>query len=405
MEDFDRGANSYRGAGGPLRVTSCKAEGVIFDAFLEAGQQSGLRLNDDYNAQEQEGVHRYQASIDNGVRASTDHAYLKSARGRPNLHIMEETTARKLIVESGRVVGVDVLGGDQTLRLQANKEVILSGGAFQSPHLLMLSGIGDADHLREHGIALAAHLPGVGRNLQDHPCVGIGHSSKIAGVSPAANMNLIRKGLIGANWLFRRKGLGATNFWETGSFFRSSDDTDYVNIQHEFIPMIGDFSHGSNDVNDGFLYQVCLMRPRSRGRLSLVSADPSVAPKIVNNYFDDFQDVVDLRKGVQKTEEIIRQRAWDKYRGGILAGYQTCLPDAELDAWLRQNASTQYHPCATCAMGTGDMSVTDQFGQVHGVDGLRVIDASIMPCETSGNLNAPTIMIAEKLSDAVKRAA
>jgi choline dehydrogenase len=169
--------------------------------------------------------------------------------------------------------------------------------------------------------------------------------------------------------------------------------------------MIGDFSHGSNDVSDGFLYQVCLMRPRSRGRLSLVSADPTVAPKIVNNYLSHPQDVIDLRKGVQKTEGIIRERAWDKYRGGILAGYQTGLPDADLDAWLRQNASTQYHPCATCAMGSDDMAVTDQSGRVHGVGGLRVVDASVMPGETSGNLNAPTIMIAEKLSDAVKKAA
>ena len=402
MEDFDRGASKYRGSGGPLRVTSGQAEGVIFNAFLAAGQQSGLALNSDYNAEDQEGVHKYQATIDRGVRASTDHAYLRAARGRKNLHIMEESLVRKVLFSGTRAVGVEVVRRDTVVRIVAEREVILSGGAFQSPHLLMLSGIGDADHLREHGIPKVAHVPGVGHNLQDHPCVAIGHNSTISGVSPAANMNLLRKGLIGANWLFRRKGLGATNFWETGAFFKSSDDADYVNIQHEFIPMIGDFSHGSNDVRDGFLYQVCLMRPRSRGRLSLASSNPDVAPKVVNNYFADPQDIIDLRKGVQRTEEMIRQKAWDKYRGETLSGYKKGLSDSELDAWIRESASTQYHPCATCAMGADDMSVTDQHGVVHGTDGLRVIDASVMPSEISGNLNAPTIMIAEKLSEAVK---
>ncbi len=405
MEDFDGGGNEYRGSGGPLRITSGKAEGVIFDAFLEAGQQSGLALNSDYNAAEQQGVHRYQATIDRGIRASTDRSYLRAARGRKNLHVMEEALVQRIVFSGNRAVGVDVRRRGERLRISAGREVVLSGGAFQSPHLLLLSGVGDAQHLREHGIPEVVHVPGVGRNLQDHPCVGIGHASKIAGVSPAANLNFWRKGLIGADWLFRRKGLGATNFWETGAFFKSDEDADYVNIQHEFIPMVGDLSHGSNEVHDGLLYQVCLMRPRSRGRLSLTSASPDVAPRVVNNYFSDPQDVVDLRKGVQRTEEMIRQRAWDKYRGAPVSGYETALPPEQLDSWLRANASTQYHPCATCAMGTDAMSVTDQYGRVHGTEALRVIDASVMPSETSGNLNAPTIMIAEKLSDAINQAA
>jgi choline dehydrogenase len=224
-------------------------------------------------------------------------------------------------------------------------------------------------------------------------------------VSPATNMNLFKMGMIGANWLFRRRGIGASNFWETGAFFASSDSADYANIQHEFIPMIGDLSHGSVAARDGFLYQVCLMRPRSRGRLSLASADPSVAPKVVNNYFADRQDLIDLRQGVQRTEEMIRQRAWDRFRGTAVDGYVLGKSDADLDAWILQNASTQYHPCATCAMGTDLGAVTDQQGRVNGVSGLRVVDASIMPSETSGNLYAPTVMIAEKLSDAIKATA
>lgn len=405
MESFDGGSSEYRGGDGPLRISTGRAKGVIFDAYLGAGQQSGLNLNVDYNAREQEGVHRYQATIDRGVRASTDYAYLRQARGRDNLHVMEETSVRRILLSSGRAVGVQAVTRGKAIELIAEREVILSGGTFQSPHLLMLSGIGDADHLREQGIPVVVNLPGVGRNLQDHPCVGIGYHSKVAGVSPAANLNLVQKGLIGANWLFRRKGIGATNFWETGAFFRSAPDVDYADIQHEFIPMVGDFTHGSNDVQDGFLYQVCLMRPRSRGKLSLSSPDPERMPKIVNGYCTDPADLLALRNGVRRTEEMIRQRAWDRYRGDNVGDYRVDMTDSEMDRWLKANVSTQYHPCGTCAMGTDELAVTDQSGRVRGIDGLRVVDASVMPAETSGNLNAPTIMIAEKLADAVKQSA
>lgn len=403
MENFDGGASAYRGTGGPLAITTCRAKGEIFASFLEAGQQFGLKLNDDYNGREQEGVHRYQANIDNGVRASCDRAYLRSAIGRSNLHVMTGASARSLILNERTVVGVNLVVAGRELAIHADREVVVSAGTYQSPHLLMHSGIGDTDHLRRIGIPVAAHVPGIGRNLQDHPCVGLGYHSRRSGVSPIVGMGPIGKALLGANWLFRKKGLGTTNFWETGTFLRSSDRAEYANIQHEFIPMIGDFTHGSSDLKDGFLYQVCLMRPQSRGRLELRSADPSLPPKIVHNYLSHPEDLRDLRDGVRRTEEIIHQRAWDAIRGAAWADYRPRMSDGDLESWIRANASTQYHPCGTCAMGHDDMAVTDEQGRVHGVSGLRVVDASILPTETSGNLNAPTIMAAEKIADAMRQ--
>lgn len=401
LEDFDKGPDEYRGAGGPLRITSCAADGQIFDAFLLAGQQAGLPLNPDYNGAGQEGVVRYQANIDRGIRASSSHAYLRSARRRPNLTMMLRTPVERVLFDGKRAIGVEARAPHGTIRLEARNEVILCGGTYESPRLLMLSGIGDTSHLKEFDIPTVAHLPGVGQNLQDHPCVPIGYTARVKGISPATNLNYLRMGAIGAQWLFRRSGLGATNFWEVGSFFKGGETVDYCNIQHEFIPMIGDFTHGSHDLHDGFLYQTCLMRPRSRGRLSLRSASPAEAPIIVHNYLGDPDDVRDLAAGVRRTLDIIRQKAWDPIRGNALAPGIENMDDTVLHAWLRANASTQYHPCGTCRMGQDDGAVVDQEGRVHGVDNLRVVDASIIPRLTSGNLNAPTTMVAEKIAQSL----
>lgn len=401
MEDFDGGPDEYRAAGGPLRITTSQAKGRIFEAYLEAGRQYGLAYNPDYNGRVQEGVHKYQATIDAGTRGSTDHAYLRTAAGRDNLQIMTNAVATRIVFDGNAATGVKLDVGGKTVNVTARQEVILSAGAYQSPHLLMHSGIGDADHLREIGIDLVVHLPGVGQNLQDHPCVALGYTSRVKGVSPAVGMSLFRKAKIGAEWLFRKQGLGTSNFWETGAFFKSSDTAGYADIQHEFIPMIGDFTHGSQELGDGFLYQVCLMRPRSRGRLRLASANPKAAPDIFHNYLSHPDDLRDLREGVRRTEDMIAQPAWDSIRSSEWGTYRAGMTDDELESWIRHTASTQYHPCGTCAMGSDELAVTDQQGRVRGVNRLRVIDASILPAETSGNLNGPTIMAAEKLSDDV----
>lgn len=403
MEDFDGGENFYRGESGPIRITTCKAENPIFSAYLKAGQQYGLKLNPDYNGVEQEGVHVYQANIDRGVRASCAHAYLKKASRRPNLTIADQSQVLKILFNGSHASGVLIKRDEKLVKYQSSIEVILSGGTYESPRLLMLSGVGSKEKLSKIGIPVVVNLPGVGENLRDHPCVPIGYKAAYKGVSPVTRLNIFKMGLIGAQWLFLRRGLGTSNFWEVGSFFKSEPGVDYCNIQHEFIPMVGDFTHGSNDIHDGFLYQTCLMRPRSTGRINLVSSDPSVPPSVIHNYLENKEDIRDLREGVRRTLEMIAQPAWDKIRGEALNPEIASFSDSELDSWLRDNVSTQYHPCGTCKMGDDEMSVVDQNGKVHGLTGLRVVDASIIPSLTSGNLNAPTIMVAEKIADSMKK--
>ncbi len=398
LEDFDQGANALRGGGGPVRITTCKARGPIFQSFLEANQQAGLTLNPDYNGADQEGVHVYQANIDRGIRASCDRAYLGMARGRSNLHVMPGAQVRRILLENKTARGVRLLRNGVEADVYAGRETIISCGTYESPKLLMLSGIGGRDDLAAAGGECLHHLPGVGQNLQDHPCVPVGYHAKVKGVSPVGNFNIAQKAAIGAQWLFLRSGLGATNFWEVGSFYKSHEGADYCDIQHEFIPMIGDFTHGSTNVSDGFLYQTALMRPRSRGHVRLRSLNPADHPEIVHNYLEHPEDVSDLIGGVRGTLTMIRQRAWDAIRGEATDPGLAGLTDAEMAGWLRQNASTQYHPCGTCKMGMDDQAVVDQAGRVHGIEALRVVDASIMPRVTSGNLNAPTIMIAEKIA-------
>jgi len=398
LESFDQGPNAFRGGDGPIRVTTCKAKGPIFQSFLEANQQAGLALNPDYNAGSQEGVHVYQANIDRGIRASCDWAYLRMARGRSNLHVMPGACVQRILLDNNVARGVRLLRNGVEVDIYAGRETIVSCGTYESPRLLMLSGIGDRDDLAEAGVESRHHLPGVGRNLQDHPCVPVGYHAKVKGVSPVGNFNIAQKAAIGAQWLFLRSGLGATNFWEVGSFYKSHEGADYCDIQHEFIPMIGDFTHGSTNVSDGFLYQTALMRPRSRGRVKLVSRNPADRPSIVHNYLEHPEDVSDLIGGVRGTLNMVRQRAWDSIRGPATDPDLEGLSNAQMAGWLRENVSTQYHPCGTCKMGNDDMAVVDQSGRVHGIDRLCVVDASIIPQVTSGNLNAPTIMVAEKIA-------
>lgn len=402
LESYDRGANAYRGGDGPIAITTLKGELPVFRAFLEAGQQAGHELNPDYNAFRQEGVHVYQANIDRGIRASGGRAYLRPAVRRGNVDLKLNALVLRVVFEGRRAVGVTYEAGGEVHTVSAEREVLLCGGAFNSPQLLLLSGVGPADELRQVGISPVADVRGVGKGLVDHVAVSVRYRASRPGVSPAMSMNLFKMGLIGAQWLFLRSGLGVTNLWEVGTFFRSSASADYANIQHEFLPMLGELMHGKVNIEEGFQYQTCLMRPKSRGAVTLKSADPRINPAIVSNYLAHPDDQRDLIDGVRHTDEIIQQKAWDGMRGDALTPGLRRMSDGEALAWLKESAGTQYHPCSSCRMGVDDMSVVDSEGKVHDTEGLRVIDASIMPRITSGNLHCPTIMIAEKLADSVR---
>jgi choline dehydrogenase len=402
FENYDRGANEYRGSEGPIGITSLKGDLPVFQNFLLAGQQAGHKLNSDYNAFRQEGVHIYQANIDNGIRASGGRAFLRPALKKGNVRLVLNALVHKVDFAGKRAVGVTYEHNGEVRRVKAEREVILCGGTFNSAQLLQLSGVGNSHELGARGIASVSDVPGVGKGLVDHVAVSVRYRASRPGVSPAMNMNLFKMGLIGAEWLFLRRGLGVTNLWEVGTFFKSSGAVPYANIQHEFLPMLGELMHGKVNIEEGFQYQVCLMRPKSRGEVTLKSANPRENPHIVNNYLVDPEDQRELIDGVRHTDEIIQQKAWDDMRGEALMPNLRKLPDSEVLPWLKENMGTQYHPCSTCRMGVDDMSVVDSEGRVHGTESLRVIDASVMPQITSGNLHAPTMMLAEKLVDAVR---
>lgn len=401
LETYGAQESFYRGASGPIRVTTLKGEMPVFQAFLDAGMQAGLPLNPDYNAEEQDGLHRGQASIDRGIRASTSRQYLIPALARGNIDLKTNATVQKVIFSGRRAVGVSYARNGRLRTVHAEREVILCGGAMNSPHLLQLSGVGAPDDLKDHAIPLVAAVPGVGKGLQDHVSSWVRYRGAKPGMSPAINLGPIDKLRIGLEWLLFRKGLGTTHLWEVGAFFKSSEAADYCDIQHEFLPMITGFSDKEVTVEEGFQYLVCLMRPESRGSVTLKSLNPSEHPKIVFNYLSAGQDRRTLMDAIRMTDEIAHQKAWDGFRGEAVVDGLRKMPDRELAAYLRSTAGTQYHPCSSCRMGVDDLSVVDSEGRVHEVDGLRVVDASILPAITSGNISCPTMMVAEKISDRV----
>lgn len=400
METFEKGPNTYRGGNGPLHVHSCKADNPLYQAFLGAGQDFGLALNPDQNGGDQEGVNVAQASIRNGVRESTAVAFLRPTEGRSNLTVLTNATAVSLVLDGTRVTGVRLETQSGATTVEAGKEVVLSAGAFDTPKLLMLSGIGDADELKVNGIEAAIHLPGVGKNLQDHVAVPIQYTTTKS-MSPTKQLSKWGRPFVGARWLLTKGGLGASNYFEVGAFFRGNDEVAYPNLQHEFFPMIGEFYRGEARVLDGFQYFTSVMRPKSRGRISLKSADPKGHPRIQIGFLTEDVDLKEMIEGVRKTREMIRQKSWDSLRGREVTPSAEISTDKDLAAWIRKNAGTGYHAVGTCRMGVDEDAVTDGGGLVRGVEGLRIADASLMPALTTGNTNAPTIMIGEKISDAI----
>lgn len=401
METFAGGADDWRGDDGPLRIGRARAEHKLYDAFLRAGEQAGFAVTPDHNGFRQEGLHVAQAFVHGGVRWSASRAYLRPAAARPNLHVLRRALVTRVVIEDGVATGIEVAVGGGTRVVRCDREVILSAGAMASPKLLLLSGVGDPDQLRRHGIAVRAALPEVGRNLQNHPGVDVQFATRHED-SLTAELGPAGRARLAADWLLRRKGLGTTNFFETGAFLRTRDDVAFPNLQYEFLPLTRRLVRGRLVPVPGFQFWLDLCRPASRGAVTLRSADPAEQPSIVFDHLSAREDLADLVAGVRLARTLARQPATARYLRGELTPGPDVATGADLEAFVRQRASTSYHPSGTCRMGADDGAVVDGEARVAGVRGLRVVDASIMPRVVTGNLNAPVMMMAEKVSDRIR---
>jgi len=400
METFEEGPDQWRGGDGPLQVSRCRAEHPLFETFLRAGEQAGHEVAKDHNGYKQEGVHIAQAFVHRGLRWNAERAYLRPSLDRSNLTLLTGGFVEKVTIEDGRATGIVVNGPLGRRSVHAAREVILCAGVFGSPKLLLLSGVGDADSLRSVGVKPLVHLPAVGRNLENHPGVDVQFATRHED-SLTAQIGTLGKAWLGARWLLTRTGLGSGNIFEAGAFLRTRDDATMPTMQYEFLPLTRRLVNGKLVPVPGFQFWMDLSRPESRGRVSLTSADPAALPSIVFNHLDVEQDVVDLIAGVRLAREIAAQRAWDGIRREEMSPGADVVTDGDLRAYLKVRLGTSYHGTGTCRMGIGDDAVTDAQGRVLGVEGLRVVDASIMPKNVTGNLNAPIIMMAERISDHV----
>ena len=398
-EDCVYGSDNYRGVDGGL--TTCNGNGMknpLYRAFIDAGKQAGYGETDDYNGYRQEGFCRMDMTVRNGVRCSTAMAYLKPALKRNNLTLETHALTTRILMDGKKAIGVEYRQRGKTIRVRAEKEVILSASAFNSPKLLMLSGVGPAAELKRHRIDVVHDLPGVGKNLQDHLEVWVQQACKQK-ITLNGWLGPLGKALIGARWLLSRTGLGATNHFESNGYIRSRAGLQSPDIQYHFLP--GAIAYDGSSAAEGHGYQVHLghNKPRSRGEVTLKSADPEAAPEIIFNYLSEEEDRFAWRRALRLTREIFAQSAFDPFRGEELSPGKDVQTDDEIDQWVASTAETAYHPAGSCRMGEDAMAVVDSECRVHGIAGLRVVDSSIMPTVTNGNLNAPTIMIGEKAAD------
>ncbi|MGM8885362.1 choline dehydrogenase [Psychrobacter sp. 1U2] len=402
-ENCDAGENDYHGVGGPVEMTTSKP-GVnpLFQAMIEAGVQAGYPRTDDLNGYQQEGFGPMDRFVTpNGRRASTARGYLDRAKPRSNITILTGALTDVILFDGKRAVGVKVEHQGQTKNFYAAREVIVSSGAIASPQLLQRSGIGPGQWLKDLGINEVLELPGVGNNLQDHLELYMQYECKLP-VSIAPANKWWNKPAIGAEWLFNGTGLGASNQFEGGGFIRTDEKFTHPNIQYHFLPLAVRYDGRSAVNSHSFQAHVGSLRSPSRGRVKLTSKDPSAHPSILFNYMSHEQDWQEFRAAMRITREIMHQPALDPYRGRAIAPTDDLVTDAQLDEYVRNHSETAYHPSCTCPMGEGNNSVVNGEGLVHGIDGLRVVDASIMPNIISGNLNATTIMLAEKIVDKMR---
>ncbi|MBA3447224.1 MAG: choline dehydrogenase [Pseudaminobacter sp.] len=399
MENSHGGEDGWRGDSGPLNTQRGPRKNPLYAAFIEAGHQAGFELTDDYNGSKQEGFGAMEQTIYGGRRWSAANAYLRPALKRKNVSLVNGF-ARKIVIENQRATGVEIEARKKIQVVKARREVIIAASSINSPKLLMLSGIGPADHLRRNGVEVVCDRPGVGQNLQDHMELYIQQES-IQPITLYSVLNPFSKALIGAEWLFFKTGLGATNHFEAAAFVRSKAGVDYPDIQYHFIPAAVRYDGKAAAKSHGFQAHVGPMRSQSRGAVTLRSNDPWAKPEIRFNYMSHPDDWADFRHCIRLTREIFGQAAFDPYRGKEISPGAHVQRDDELDAFIREHAESAYHPCGTCRMGRPDdrHSVVDPECRVIGVEGLRVADSSIFPRVTNGNLNAPSIMTGEKAAD------
>jgi choline dehydrogenase len=395
METCYAGADEYRGGDGPIPLERGPATNPLFGAFFEAVQQAGYELTKDVNGYRQEGFAAFDRTIRNGRRVSASRAYLHPVRGRPNLEVRCRTFVHRVLFEGTRARAVELDDGVDEAR-----EIILCGGAINSPQILQLSGVGNARELEELDIDVVADLPGVGENLQDHLEVYVQYESKLP-VSVAPSYRWRNRPKVGAQWLLFKSGPGATNHFEAGGFVRSNDDVDWPNLMFHFLPIAVRYD-GTAPQGHGYQVHVGPMYSDVRGTLKITSRDPQVHPALRFNYLSTENDRREWVEAVRCARNILTQPAFQPYNGGELSPGPTVETEEEILGWVARDAETALHPSCTCKMGTDSMSVVDPATmRVRGVDGLRVVDASAMPFVPNGNIYAPVMMIAEKAADLI----
>ncbi|OCQ09510.1 choline dehydrogenase [Vibrio parahaemolyticus] len=418
-ESWVGGADEYRGDSGPLGTCSGNDMKLnpLYEAFIEAGKEAGYPETDDYNGFQQEGFGPMHMTVDKGVRASTSNAYLSRAKKRKNFTLMKRVNVRRVLLEETRLeekgleetgqqgkkaVGVEFEKAGSIQQCFAKNEVISSAGSIGSVQLLQLSGIGPKDVLEKAGIELKHQLEGVGKNLQDHLEVYFQYHCKQP-ITLNSKLGLVSKGLIGTEWILTRKGLGATNHFESCAFIRSREGLKWPNIQYHFLPAAMRYDGQAAFDGHGFQVHVGPNKPESRGTVEVVSSNPNDKPKIEFNYISTEQDKQDWRDCIRLTREILNQPAMDEFRGDEIQPGLNITTDEQIDEWVKQNVESAYHPSCSCKMGADDdpLAVLDEQCQVRGIQGLRVVDSSIFPTIPNGNLNAPTIMVAERAADMI----
>ena len=403
-ETWHEGENDYRGGNGPVSTSNGNNMKLnpLYEAFIEAGKEAGYPETKDYNGEQQEGFGPMHMTVGGGVRSSTSNAYINPAKNRSNLKILTNVLVQKVILENKIATGIEYSINGNIKALKANREVILCAGSIGSPQLLQLSGIGPKKVLDDAGVDVLHELPGVGENLQDHLEVYFQYHCKKP-ITLNSKLNLFSKGLIGIEWILAKTGLGATNHFESCGFIRSRAGLKWPNIQYHFLPAA--MRYDGNAAMDGHGYQVHagVNKVTSRGNIRINSSDPKAKPTIIFNYMETEQDRKDWRDCIRLTREILSQPALDDFNAGEASPGIDVSSDEEIDAWVRANVESAYHPSCSCKMGSLDdpMTVVNNEGQVNGIESLRVIDSSVFPTIPNGNLNGPTIMLAEKMADSV----
>lgn len=399
-ETYDQGGNEFRGADGPLSVERGRLQVPIFDHFMVAASEAGFPHSPDLNAGRPEGFSRLDSTKRSGSRCSAATAYLRPAMERQNLTIWTKAVVCRVLLHKARAFGVEIEQAGKVREVRAEREIILCGGAINSPHLLKLSGVGPSAELREHGLDVTHELPGVGENLQDHADVAMKFTCEPS-YSLGWLANPLKRGVVGLQWLLTRSGPAASNMWEVGGCIRSNDTVPHANIQYHVAPVLVRYTSDGPLLEDGFMVHCSQLRQESRGTIRLKSKDPRVPPGIDFNFLSTQSDRKEFREGIRIVREIASQKSLTQAGARLSSPDPDAISDDAIDAHVRDYAETEFHPSCTCKMGTDTMSVVDEELRVHGLEALRVVDASIMPSVVSANLNGPVIMIAEKAADKI----